>query len=181
MNRVLELACASAVLTSAVLLYTAPTYDLGIQKPQTRLASTDAKAILKTMNDAKINWCERSRACSKMAEALYFEGRGEGKKGMHAIANVIVNRSVKNKRNIYAVITRPHQFSYLFRESLEILDGDSYRTAQLLSVKALNGELPDITNGSTHYVAPKRLKRVPSWVKKLEKTVAINDHQFFRG
>ena len=188
MNRTIELLCGSVVLASGMLLYTAPTYDLGVPAPKPRIVETRPEPIKyevlpvdRMMDSAKVSWCDRRKTCLKLSEALYFEARSEGVVGMHAVANVIINRSKKNNRSVYAVIVRPKQFSYLERTTLNITEPEAHRKAKLIAVKAITGTLKDITKGSTHYVAPKRLKRIPSWVKKLEKTVAINDHQFFRG
>lgn len=177
--RTLDLLVKASLLTSAVLLYTSPTYVLS-EKPNPT-ASVKTEALSAMMDDAKIQWCKNRVGCIKMSEALYFEARGEGKRGMHAVANVITNRMKASGLTAYQVITKPKQFSYLGRKSLTITDTESYRTAQLLAVDALTGKLVDITKGATHYVAPKKLKRVPKWTKTFPKTIAINDHQFYRG
>lgn len=176
--RALDLLVKASLLASAVLLYTSPEYTLSEKNPS---VNVKAEALSINMNDAKIQWCKNRVNCIKMSEALYFEARGEGKRGMHAIANVITNRMKESGLTAYQVITKPKQFSYLGRKSFTITDADSYRVAQLLAVDALTGKLADITKGSTHYVAPKKLKRVPKWTKTFPKTIAINDHQFYRG
>lgn len=175
--RSLDLLLKSTLLASAVLLYTSPSYKL-VQKPTAVVSIGDTKAA---MDLAKIKWCEARVGCMKFSEALYFEARGEGKRGMHAVANVITNRMKDSGQTAYQVITKPKQFSYLGRESFTITNTESYRIAQLLAVDALTGKLVDITEGATHYVAPKKLKRVPKWTKTFPKTIAINDHQFYRG
>ena len=176
--RTLDLLVKASLLTSAVLLYTSPTYILSEKNPS---VNVKAEALTINMDDAKVQWCKNRVNCIKMSEALYFEARGEGKRGMHAVANVITNRMKESGNTAYQVITKPKQFSYLGRESLAITDAESYRMAQLLAVDALTGKLADITKGSTHYVAPKKMKRVPRWTKTFPKTIAINDHQFYRG
>ena len=174
--RTLDLLVKSSLLASAVLLYTSPSYVLTEKEPVVKVGD-----IQPMMDTARITWCEKRVGCLKMAEALYFEARGEGVKGMHAVANVIINRSKGSGDSVYKVITKPNQFSYLDRKSLAIKDSDSYHTAKLLSAKAMTGELPDITKGSTFYAAPQKVKRIPKWMKVFPKTIAINDHQFYRG
>jgi hypothetical protein len=35
--------------------------------------------------------------------------------------------------------------------------------------------------GSTHYLAPKKIKKMPRWAREFERTVVINNHTFYRG
>jgi spore germination cell wall hydrolase CwlJ-like protein len=112
---------------------------------------------------------------------MYFEARGDGAHGMHAVANVIMNRAKASGKSPYQVIVKPKQFSYLGRKNLVIKDVESHKIALRLAALAVIGKLPDITNGSTHYVAPKRLASIPKWTKEMERTVTVLDHQFFRG
>jgi hypothetical protein len=177
MKSTLEFLSLSAAVAGVALMFTGPTYELNESSP----GIVSIGYISGMMDEARTSWCEKRVGCLKMAEALYFEARGEGEVGMQAVANVIMNRKQKSGRNVYDVITRPKQFSYLDRDSLAINDTESYALAKLIATRAMTGELEDITNGSTHYVAPAKLKRVPKWVKSMEKTVSINEHQFFRG
>jgi spore germination cell wall hydrolase CwlJ-like protein len=126
-------------------------------------------------------WCDKHVPCLKMAEALYFEARGEGVKGMTAVAHVIKNRMKKHSMGVYAVVMKEKQFSYTARKDLTIRDAVKYSEAKVISALVLTGNSKDITNGSTHYVAPKRLTKMPRWTKVLEQTLAINNHVFYRG
>ncbi len=128
-----------------------------------------------------IDWCRQKVACIKMAEAVYFEARGEGTKGMYAVAHVIKNSVVSSGKSVTEVVMKAHQFSYTQRKSLDITEGDVYSEALVVSAKVLSGLSKDTTKGSTHYVAPKRLKKMPAWTKKLTETIAINNHKFYRG
>lgn len=130
-----------------------------------------------------LNTCKGDKHCRKMAEAIYFEARGEGYKGMVAVGNVIMNR-VKSpyfKDTIHEVVHRPYQFSYVREvKNKKIKEPPAYRTALFVAYRVINGLEKDITKGATHYVAKKRLKRIPRWMKEYEKTVAINEHTFYR-
>ena len=168
---------ASAV-TAGVLLLTLPDFADKTEESVKLYVSADVRSSYET---AIVSWCEKRLSCTKMAEALYFEARGDGEKGMTAVANVIMNRAKANGKTPYDVIVKPHQFSYLSRKSLVVHDKENHHKSMVISAMALTGNLKDVTNGSTHYIAPKRLVRVPKWAKEMEKTVVVRDHQFFRG
>ena len=128
--------------------------------------------------------CRESKECSTMSIAVYHEARGEGWNGMKAVANVIKNRveSSKFKNTVVDVVHRPWQFSYVHElDNKEPRDLRSYKKALVISHRVLTGKVEDNTMGSTHYLAPKKLKKLPRWARKYERTVAINNHVFFRG
>lgn len=128
--------------------------------------------------------CRQSKECSKMAEAAYYEARGEGWNGMKAVANVIKNRveSSKFKNSVIDVVNRPWQFSYVHEIGNKVpRDVHSYKKALVISHRVLTGKVEDNTMGSTHYLAPKKLKKLPRWANEYQRTVAINNHVFFRG
>ena len=141
----------------------------------------DSTEAVDEYNRVMREWCKKRASCSKVAEAAYFEARGDGLRGMHAVANVIMNRAKESGETPYQVVVKPKQFSYLARKDLTIDDHESYNMALRIAALAVTEMLPDITNGSTHYVAPKRLVRIPKWVKEMERTVVVRDHHFFRG
>ena len=156
------------------------------QKSPTKLDSTvsvevDSTEAVEEYNRVMREWCKRRVSCSKVAEAVYFEARGDGIYGMHAVANVIMNRAKESGETPYQVVVKPKQFSYLARKDLTIDDHESYNMALRIAALAVTERLPDITNGSNHYVAPKRLVRIPKWVEEMEHTVVVRDHHFFRG
>lgn len=128
--------------------------------------------------------CRQSKECSTMSIAVYHEARGEGWDGMKAVANVIKNRveSSKFKNTVVDVVHRPWQFSYVHElDNKEPRDLRSYKKALVISHRVLTGKVEDNTMGSTHYLAPKKLKKLPRWANEFERTVAINNHVFFRG
>ena len=55
---------------------------------------------------------QAERAC--MAEAIYYEARGEGPRGQEAMAEVILQRmrSGDHPQSVCGVVHEPHQFSY---------------------------------------------------------------------
>lgn len=120
-----------------------------------------------------------------MARTIYGEARGEGKKGMQAVANVIMNRVKKGGwygASIKDVVLKPYQFSCWN-------EGDPNRTiiinasaAQLkqareIADKVIAGELPDITGGATHYYA--NTISAPYWTKSMKKVATVGSHYFY--
>lgn len=168
----------TTAITATFMLFVLWTKPEVQEAPPKVFISSDISSM---MENAKLKWCKKRLNCMKVAEAVYFESRSEGDRGMIAVANVIMNRSAKSNLKPFEVITKKSQFSYLSRTDFTITDLDSHRKSMLIATDAVRGELKDITHGATHYLAPKRLKRQPKWVKSFEKTIAIADHNFYRS
>ncbi|MGQ4275311.1 cell wall hydrolase [Terrihabitans sp. B22-R8] len=126
----------------------------------------------------------RSRKC--LAEAIYFEARGEPERGQYAVAQVVMNRTRspyypddvcgvvyenKNKRNRC-------QFSFACDGIPDrIFDRESWAKAQEIADDTLiNGAyLPDI-GPSTHYHATYVR---PRWIRDMVKEEKIGRHIFY--
>lgn len=124
-----------------------------------------------------------------MAKTIWGEARGEGARGMQAVANVIMNRVNRGDwygASIKDVVLKPYQFSCWNATDPNRAKIDALTEADLAASGALNiarqvisGQLPDITGGATEY---HNKKITPSWNwDKLEKTVTIGNHVFYRS
>ncbi|MCK5385121.1 MAG: cell wall hydrolase [Alphaproteobacteria bacterium] len=126
-----------------------------------------------------------------LARTLWGEARGEGTQGMHAIANVILNRvAVSQSRssfwwgnNIIQICQKPYQFSCWNRSDpnfrkLQDVDKTNlyFATAQRIAARALTGMLEDITNGATHYHAQDIM---PYWARDNKACANIGNHIFY--
>ncbi|MBW4710515.1 cell wall hydrolase [Roseobacter sp. YSTF-M11] len=121
-----------------------------------------------------------------LAEALYFEARGETVKGQFAVAEVILNR-VKSERfpgSACGVINQGTgkkyqcQFTYTCDGHKEIIaEPRAYDRVSKVARAALNGDAPDLTEGATHYHTT---AVNPRWSRVYTKTAAIGDHIFYR-
>ena len=120
-----------------------------------------------------------------MARTIWGEARGEGARGMQAVANVIMNRVNKGGwygATIKDVVLKKWQFS-VWNEGDpnrdKILNATQAQLAQALDIskKVIKGELQDITGGATNYHAT---SVKPSWAAKMTKTVQIGNHVFYR-
>ena len=176
-----EFLCKSFVL-AGVLMLSSQTADL-FDKPEHPPIIDGMTTIQPSGLDLEVSQCKKSPDCLKMAEALYFESRSEGWDGMLAVANVIKNR-VESKRfrnTVVDVIEKPYQFSYVHEvEDKSIEDQESYRKALIISKRVLTGRVEDNTMNSTHYLNPKKLKRLPRWAREFERTIVVNNHHFFK-
>ncbi|MFR8206232.1 MAG: hypothetical protein ACLU99_07750 [Alphaproteobacteria bacterium] len=56
---------------------------------------------------------------------------------------------------------------------------ENFALAKQLATAAYNGNLPDITNGATNYLALGSLSSVPGWVASLEEVAVIGNHTFY--
>lgn len=121
-----------------------------------------------------------------LAEALYFEARGETVKGQFAVAEVIRNR-VKSGRfpsTYCAVINqgtgKKHrcQFSYTCDGRPEVVaEPAAYARVAKVARATIDGKSPDITDGATFYHTT---AVSPSWSRKFTKTARFGVHLFYR-
>lgn len=122
-----------------------------------------------------------------LAQAIYFEARGEPYEGRMAVAQVVLNR-VRDRRypgDVCAVVfqneKRRHRCQFSFA-----CDGKSDRpretaawdSALKLARLAKGGRLRDLTGRATHYHA---IHVAPAWAKGLTRTVTIGRHRFYRA
>lgn len=123
-----------------------------------------------------------------LARTLWGEARGEGRRGMEAVACVILNRA-RNPRwwgnSIAAVCQQPAQFSCWNRGDpnrapmLAVTASDErYALAQTVAAHALAGTLDDPTGGADHYA--NLAVASPRWADPRRRTITIGAHTFFR-
>lgn len=124
-----------------------------------------------------------------LAEALYFEARGETLNGQFAVAEVILNRrdSEKFPNSICEVVGQGTQsgkrhacqFSYKCDGLAEVFsDTASYDQVGKVARIMLDGKSRNLTKGATYYhtgaVRPK-------WGKRFQRTLKVGSHYFYRG
>ncbi|MCF3974075.1 cell wall hydrolase [Paracoccus salsus] len=114
-----------------------------------------------------------------MAEALYHEARGEGKKGQAAVAEVILNRvdSRAFPPSVCGVVNQPSQFSYTIGGPKSIRNKAAYTRARAIAEAALTGAPRVLTGGATYFHTPAVR---PSWSQRFHRTVQIGRHIFYR-
>ncbi|WP_227446378.1 cell wall hydrolase [Cognatishimia sp. F0-27] len=121
-----------------------------------------------------------------LAEALYFEARGESVKGQFAVAEVILNR-VRSERfpdTVCGVINQGTgrkyacQFTYTCDGVPErINEKRAWNRVGKIAKAVLDGLAPKQTEGATHYHTT---AVSPSWARKYTRTARIDSHIFYR-
>ena len=121
-----------------------------------------------------------------LAEALYFEARGETIRGMFAVGEVILNRvdSDAYPDTLCGVINQGTgrryacQFTYTCDGNPEVIsEPRAWERVGKVAAILLDGAPRALTGGATHY----HTKAVsPSWAKRFPRTAAIGSHYFYR-
>ncbi|WP_319826414.1 cell wall hydrolase [Thalassovita sp.] len=121
-----------------------------------------------------------------LAEALYFEARGESVKGQFAVAEVIMNRvdSPRFPDTVCGVIHQGTgrkyqcQFTYTCDGYDEVIhEKSAFERAGKVAKLILNGAPRALTDGATYY----HTKAVnPKWSRKFARTATIGVHHFYR-
>ena len=121
-----------------------------------------------------------------LAEALYFEARGESVKGQFAVAEVILNRVASSRfpDTVCGVVTQGTgkryqcQFTYTCDGLKEtIAEKRAWARVGKVARLMMDGAPRDLTVGATHY----HTNAVqPRWASKFPKTATIGVHYFYR-
>lgn len=119
-----------------------------------------------------------------LAQALYFEARGESIKGQAAVAEVILNRvdSPAFPKTVCGVVNQGGnggcQFSYTCDGRAEVIaEPDAWRRSAKIAGAMLDGAPRLLTEGATYFHTP---YVSPSWSTRFELTATIGAHLFYR-
>ena len=122
-----------------------------------------------------------------LALNVYHEARSDPMNGQYAVAHVVMNRvqSDRYPDDTCDVVYQGYekgkhkcQFSwYCDGKSDTPHDPEAWAWAVLVAYDVLQGYVPDMTKGATHYHAT-YVK--PSWAKQLTKTVEYGSHIFYK-
>ena len=147
-------------------------------RPASAISSPDGPASLpRAKGDAQ--W-------DCLAEALYFEARGESVRGQFAVAEVIMNRvdSPSFPNSVCGVIRQGTgrkfacQFTYTCDGAKEVIhEPAAYHTVSKVAKILLEGAPRSLTKGATYYHTSKVR---PAWARKFAKTASIGVHYFYR-
>ena len=134
-------------------------------------------------------FADKSRAKSEkcLAEAVYFEARGEAVRGQIAVAQVVLNRAFSGKYpdTVCGVVYQNKhrhlacQFTFACDNNPDVIrEPDMWDRAQKIAKAILDGRLwlPEVDR-STHYHA---YWVRPSWVSEMKKTYKFGVHTFYR-
>jgi spore germination cell wall hydrolase CwlJ-like protein len=132
---------------------------------------------------------EKSRAKSEkcLAEAVYFEARGEAVRGQIAVAQVVMNRAFSGfyPNTVCGVVYQNKhrhlacQFTFACDNVADVVrEPDMWDRARKIAKAMLDGQLwlPEVAK-STHYHA---YWVRPSWVNEMKKMYKFGVHTFYR-
>ena len=120
-----------------------------------------------------------------LADAIYFEARGESVEGQYAVAEVILNRadSTAYPNSVCSVIkqggVRRHrcQFSFMCDGKFEtIREPKAFAQSAKIAMIMLNGAPRELTKGAMFYHSQ---SVSPPWSKNFHQTAIIGDHYFY--
>lgn len=145
-------------------------------------------AIAAAPSDAEVAMVKFAAEQRCLAEAMYYEARGEGTQGEEAIAEVVFHRMHRKgyPQSICGVVYQGAndgpacQFSFACNGDLRRpKTAADWSRAKLLAAKILNGYtiLGNVTDGATSFHA---VDVEPDWSSSLERTVQIGNHVFYR-
>ncbi|MGB8366450.1 MAG: cell wall hydrolase [Rhizomicrobium sp.] len=156
-----------------------------VEAPQKPMA-TNAIAARPSAVEVALVRIEAEQRC--LAEAMYYEARGEGVQGQEAIAEVVFHRlrSREYPGSICGIVYQGAndglscQFSFVCNGEMQRPKSMiAWEEANLLAAKILSGDMPlgDVTGGATSFHA---VDVEPDWSGSLERTVQIGKHVFYR-
>ncbi|MDA9046252.1 cell wall hydrolase [Planktomarina temperata] len=172
-----ENAMVSAMPLSRVAVLTSPRPEQRPKGSQVRYSGRWLRSLAKPTGGKQ--W-----AC--LAEAIYFEARGEPVEGQFAVAEVILNRvdSPKFPNSICKVVRqgtgRKHacQFSYNCDGKLEyIVNGSAYDQTKRVARVSMDRKTRPLTKGATFYHAT---FVSPSWARSFQHVATIGVHKFYK-
>jgi spore germination cell wall hydrolase CwlJ-like protein len=113
-----------------------------------------------------------------VAMTLYMEARGEGGKGLQAVASVIHNRMLYNKSSLKKVCLAPKQFScWNGKIFVEIPRNEVYRTCLVMAQSMTDGKFHP-SHKFRHYYNPWLCS--PAWAKQVKTKTLIGNHLFVK-
>ncbi|MDE2073038.1 MAG: cell wall hydrolase [Alphaproteobacteria bacterium] len=123
-----------------------------------------------------------------LAEAMYYEARGEGIRGQEAVAEVVFHRvrSAGYPGTICGVVfegaelRHACQFSFTCNGDMDrTKDPRAWAEARLLAAKIMEGAVP-LSDMTEHAISYHATDVDPAWAGQMVRTVQIGNHIFYR-
>jgi spore germination cell wall hydrolase CwlJ-like protein len=143
-------------------------------------APADARSLdALVANEAGEETGDAEQEC--LANAVYFEARGEPLRGQLAVAEVVMNRAASGRypSSLCGVVAQPAQFSFVHRGRMPRADraSEAWRRAVGVARVAAEGMAPRLLPTSclwyhANYVSP-------SWGRRLAQSARIGLHIFY--
>lgn len=132
------------------------------------------------------NALDASRDLDCLTQAVYYEARGEGRDGMRAVAQVVLNRSRHSAfpNTVCGVVFQGAgrrtgcQFSFTCDGSMRgRVDRAAWNRARSVATEALSGRVYAPVGTATHFHTT---AVAPSWRGSLVRVGQVGDHVFYR-
>jgi spore germination cell wall hydrolase CwlJ-like protein len=188
-DTVLIAALAIVLATASAAIGSALTYNPSTDKPRAVVASVPKPARVaaaKGLPDAISTELLAEHRC--LSEVLYYEARGEGRRGQQAVAEVVFHRMNTGNygHSICAVVYEGAghpgcQFTFTCNGDLaRNKEAAAWRDSEVLAARILTGEVPlhNATGGATNFHA---ISVTPDWADSMNETAQIGNHIFYRG
>lgn len=129
---------------------------------------------------------DASRDLDCLTQAVYYEARGEGRDGMRAVAQVVLNRARHSAfpSTICAVVFQGAgrrtgcQFSFTCDGSMNRpVNSTAWNRARQIASEALSGQVYAPVGNATHFHTTAVR---PSWRSSLIQVAQVGDHVFYR-
>jgi hypothetical protein len=149
------------------------------------IEDVDVKQMIRSAQSRHAPMADPQGGC--LAEAVYFEARGEPLDGQLAVAQVILNRTKDRRfaRSICGVVRerspgpgKACQFSFVCDTRSDVPPaGRQWDTAQAVAQVALADKTPDLSAGALFFHAS---RANPKWRHRLAYTRTVGTHLFYR-
>ncbi len=129
---------------------------------------------------------DQSRDLDCLTQAVYYEARGEGRDGMKAVAQVVLNRARHPAfpKTICSVVYQGAnrgsgcQFSFTCNGAMRgAVNRAAWNRARDVAAKALSGQVFAAVGNATHFHTT---AVSPSWRNNLVRVNQVGDHLFYR-
>lgn len=129
---------------------------------------------------------DQSRDLECLTQAVYYEARGEGREGMKAVAQVVLNRARHPAfpKTVCAVVYQGAnrksgcQFSFTCNGAMRgAVNRTAWSRAREVASKALSGQVFAAVGNATHFHTT---AVSPSWRNSLVRVNQVGDHLFYR-
>ena len=130
-------------------------------------------------NEAGADTGDAEQDC--LANAVYFEARGEPLRGQLAVAEVVMNRAASGRfpASLCAVVVQPAQFSFVRHGRIPQADhaSEAWRRAVGVARVAVEGMAPRLLPAGCLWYHADYVS--PSWGHRLAETTRIGQHIFY--
>jgi len=153
----------------------------------------ETKYVLYNEEENTEDLFEKEKQC--LAAMVFGEARGESFYGKVGVAYTAINRYETGRYlTMCAVVLDTHQYtSFSVRPNLvgvatdpdrkpkikNKIEEEAWEESKLVAELVYDDIIPDPTKGATHFLAPKKLKKLPKWARVYTKTAQIENHTFY--